>query len=168
MDRAMDREWRSAAARWSFGIGCFGVALSLARFLFAHERYELIYLPPLLFLIGLVVVWKPLFALATKPLIAFVDSLFFPGGKLEKPVLNLKLPAYYLSEGRYEEALAEYRKILRHYPDVAEAYEQAIWIEAVVNGSPQRAAKLLRRARRRRVEVGETFARLCVAVRMPA
>jgi RnfABCDGE-type electron transport complex B subunit len=82
--------------------------------------------------------------------------------------INIKGYIEAAGEGRYEEALAEYRKILRHYPDVAEAYEQAIWIEAVVNGSPQRAAKLLRRARRRRVEVGETFARLCVAVRMPA
>jgi len=156
----MNRELRGSLARWLFGVGCFGVALYLVRFIFANEHYELLHLPPLVFLVGLAAVWKPLFRLATKPLIAFVDSVFLPGGKLEKPVLNLKLPAYYLREHRYEEALAEYRKILKHHPRTAEAYEQAIWLEAVPFASRKRAAKLLRQARRRDVAIDRSYVRL--------
>jgi tetratricopeptide (TPR) repeat protein len=78
-----------------------------------------------------------------------VDLIFSPGGRLEKPVLNLKLPAHYLKEGRYGEALAEYRRILKHHPDETEAWEKAIWLESRIFGRTAAAAKLERAARRR-------------------
>ncbi len=91
------------------------------------------------------------FYLATRPLMAVIDGIFLPGGRLEKPVLNLKLPAHYLDEARYEEALKEYRQILKHYPDETEAYEKSIWLEAAVFKRPAAARALLKRAKRRRL-----------------
>lgn len=105
------------------------------------------------FLAAAIVLWTMLFRLATKPLLHLVDMVFFPGGRLDKPVLNLKLPAHYLKEERYEEALAEYRLILKHHPDEAEAWERAIWLESEIFGRPSAAAKLARAARRRGVPV---------------
>ena len=105
------------------------------------------------FLVGAVLLWSMVFDLATRPLFALVDLVFFPGGKFSRPVLNLKLPEYYVNEGRYAEALAEYRKIMRHHPDEAEAYERAIWIVQSVMQQPREAARLLRRARRRRLQL---------------
>jgi len=101
------------------------------------------------FLAAMAFLWAMLFRLATKPLMLLVDLIFSPGGRLEKPVLNLKLPAHYLKEGRYGEALAEYRRILKHHPDETEAWEKAIWLESRIFGRTAAAAKLERAARRR-------------------
>ena len=65
------------------------------------------------FLGAIALLWANLFRLATKPLMLFIDLVFSPGGRLEKPVLNLKLPAHYLNEKRHEEALAEDHPSLR-------------------------------------------------------
>ena len=59
------------------------------------------------------------------------DSLFFPGGKLSKPPLDLKLPNYLIREGRFTEALEEYQRIPSlavydlHYFDLIEPATQA-------------------------------------------
>jgi hypothetical protein len=106
------------------------------------------------FLASMAFLWTTIFRLATKPILVFIDLVFSPGGRLEKPVLNLKLPAHYLKAERYEEALAEYRKILKHHPGETEAWEKAIWLESEVFGRRKAAAKLRRAARRRRVPLG--------------
>lgn len=137
--------------RWLAGAGLLGLAwhwgtreqdpVNPARLLLAAGS----------FLSAMLVMWKPLFHFATRPLMALIDAVFLPGGKLEKPLLNLKLPAHYLDEARYGEALAEYRKILRHYPDEAEAYEKSIWLEAAVFKNRSAARALLKKAKRRRL-----------------
>ena len=99
--------------------------------------------------------WTMLFMLATKPLMLLVDLIFSPGGRLEKPILNLKLPEHYLKEGRYEEALAEYRRILKHHPGETEAWEKAIWLESRIFGRTAAAAKLERTARRHGLRSGQ-------------
>jgi hypothetical protein len=106
------------------------------------------------FLAAMAFLWATAFRLATKPFRLLVDLVFSPGGRLEKPILNLKLPAHYLKEGRYEEALAEYRRILRHHPDETEAWEKAIWLESRIFGRNAAAAKLERTARRRGLRPG--------------
>lgn len=137
--------------RWLAGAGLLGLAwhwgtreqdpVNPARLLLAAAS----------FLAALLFLWKPIFHLATRPLFALIDAIFFPGGASGKPSLNLKLPAHYLDEARYEEALAEYRKILRHYPDETEAYEKSIWLQAAVFKDPAAARALLKKAKRRRL-----------------
>ncbi len=109
------------------------------------------------FALGAIVLWQPLFTLLTRPLIAMVDSLFFPGGKLEKPTLNLKLPAYFINEGRYTEALEEYKRIMKHYPDEVEAYEKSIWLCQDILNEPDKAQNILRKAGKRNLAIDERF-----------
>lgn len=154
----MYRDFVFAAIRWAVGIGLIGCAWVLIST--CHDGEGPIDLTRLVlggvaFLAGVAVMWRWIFSLATRPLMTFVDSLYFPGGQLEKPVLNLKLPAHYVNEGRYEEALAEYGQILKHYPKEPEAYEKSIWILCAVENRPAEAARLLRRARRRGLPIDE-------------
>ena len=95
----------------------------------------------------------------TRPFMLLIDSVFFPGGKRSKPVLNLKLPAYYVKEQRYAEALDEYEKILKHYPDEVEAYEGAIWLYSEIFDEKGEAEKLIRKASRRRLVLDERIVR---------
>jgi tetratricopeptide (TPR) repeat protein len=151
----MLREYQGTLIRWLFGIGLLG--LSFRCVTEGYERLDLLsmLLGFFFFILGICALWKTIFHLATRPFTLFIDSIFFPGGELSKPVLNLKLPAYYTNEGRYEEALVEYQRILRHYPDEIEAYEKAIWLYLEVFDQPFEAKKLLRRARRRRLPLDE-------------
>ncbi len=159
----MTRETVKTTLRWLLAIGLFLFAwrkiVPLAE-LEAKADPGPILLAALSFLIGAALIWADVFRLATLPLTALIDSLIFPRTKLAKPVLNLKLPAHYLNEARYEEALAEYHKILKHYPDEREAYEKAIWLEASIFHRPAAAEKLLRRAARRRIELDERLTML--------
>ncbi len=157
----MSRDLLLALVRWLVGLVLLGLAWYLV---IPQETEDPIDVPRLLlgaaaFVAGIAMLWPMILHLATKPLLRMVDSLFSPGGRLEKPILNLKLPAHYVNEGRYEEALAEYRKILRAHPGEAEAYEKAIWLEAEVFQRRGEAMKLLRRAKRRRVELDERVVR---------
>jgi hypothetical protein len=138
-------------AQWLAGMGL----LSLAWHWGTKEQDPLnlmrLLLAALAFSAGVAFLWKPIFDFATRPLMAVIDAIFLPGGRLEKPVLNLKLPAHYLDEARYEEALMEYRQTLKYYPNETEAYEKSIWLEAAVFKRPAAARALLKRANRRRL-----------------
>lgn len=112
------------------------------------------------FLASMMILWSYLFRLVTKPFRLLADWIFFPGEHLRKPILNRKLPAHYLKEERYEEALAEYRKILKYYPEETEAWEKAIWLEAEIFGRTNEAVKLVRSARRRGVTLDSRILRL--------
>lgn len=131
------------------GISFFGLAFWTATAGFDAKSYGLMLATIPLFLMGLFIVWKRLFALAVRPFVIFIESIYLPGGKLAKPVLNLKLPAYYLNEGRYTEALEEYRKIVKHHPDEVEAYERLIWLHCEIFDEVDEAKRLVRRAKRR-------------------
>lgn len=135
--------------RWLAGIGLLGLAYHWGVKMQDPIDPVALLIGIFCFFAGVVMMWKPIFFVVTRPFMAFIDAIFFPGGPIEKPVLNLKLPAHYLDEARYEEALAEYRQILKHYPDEAEAYEKAIWLEAAVFKDAAAAKSLLKRAKRR-------------------
>ena len=145
----MLRDHQGTLIRWIFGVGFLGLSFRCATTGYNRPDFVLLLIGVLFLVIGIVFLWKTIFHVATRPLMLLVDSIFFPGGELPKPVLNLKLPAYYLNEGRFDEALIEYRKILKYYPDEVEAYEKTIWLYLTVFKEPREAEKLLRRAKRR-------------------
>ena len=146
--------------RWGGAIGCFGIALFLAKNGYESAEFHIMFLGVPVFGLGILIIWKPLFQLLTYPVRLFVDAIFFPGGSLEKPLLNLKLPAYYIEQGRYADARTEYRRILNHYPDEVEAYEKLIWLELEIFEDREEARKLLRRARRRHLTLSQNFDRM--------
>lgn len=145
--------------RLLFAGGCFGFSFWAATYGYRNMQLTLMVSSVPMFIIGALTIWTPLFALLTRPLIAMVDSIFFPGGKLEKPILNLKLPAYLINEGRYTEAQEEYRRILKYYPDEIEAYERLIWLHQEVFHEPEKARRILSRAERRHLALDERFRR---------
>lgn len=151
----MTDETKGTLMRWAIGWVCFGFAGWCIERGLRLDDWETILLSVPLFLVGVLCFWKTIFHVATRPLILMVDSLFFPGGELEKPVLNLKLPRYYIEQGRFDEALTEYRRILKYYPDETEAYEKAVWLYLEVFDEPTQARRLISRARRRRLVLDE-------------
>ncbi len=155
----MIRQYQGTFIRWFLGVGLLGLAFHLV--VNGYHRLDIAYFSGglLCFVLGIVALWKTIFHVATRPFTLFIDSIFFPGGKLPKPVLNLKLPAYYLNESRFEEALAEYQKVLKYHPDAVEAYEKAIWLNLDIFDDPDEARKLLRRARRRGLVLDERILR---------
>ena len=155
----MLRDYYSSVIRWLFGVGLLGLAYHYATTGYEYGQFGRILGGAGLFVLGILFLWKTIFHLATRPLTRLVDSLFFPGGKLGKPLLNLKLPAYYINEGRYDEALVEYRKTLKHYPDEIEAYEKTIWLLHDVFQDKSAAEKLIRKAKRRNLPLDERVVR---------
>ena len=83
------------------------------------------------------------------PFLFMAERLYFPGGKLDKPVLSYDLPDYYRKQRRYVEALERYEIIVEHYPDEIRAWRGAIEVLGFDLGDPERAAKLLGKAQRR-------------------
>ena len=55
------------------------------------------------------------------PFLRFIDSIYLPGGHARKPPLNYDLAWHYEKMGRDDEALDEYRMILKYYPGELEA-----------------------------------------------
>lgn len=155
----MFRDYYSRLIRWLCGIGLLGVSYELATKGYESGQLTRIIAGAGVFILGILFLWPTIFHLATRPLMRMVDSLFFPGGKLGKPLLNLKLPAFYINEGRYDEAFAEYRKILKHYPDEVEAYEKSIWLLYDIFHKPGDARKLIRQAKRRGLSLDERIVR---------
>ena len=151
----MSQEFTRVVFRWIFGISFLGLAFWAATVGYRIENYSLMFGSVPLFIVGIGIVWKQLFALAVQPLMLFIESIYLPGGKLSKPVLNLKLPAYYFNEGRYSEALEEYRKVLKYYPDEIEAYERLIWLHSEIFDEIGEARKLIRKAKRRHLVLDE-------------
>jgi tetratricopeptide (TPR) repeat protein len=146
--------------RWGGAVGCFGFSLYLAKAGYESQQFHFMFLGVPVFGLGILIIWKPLFTIITHPIRLLVDSIFFPGGSLEKPVLNLKLPAYYIREKRYEEAREEYWKILKHYPKEVEPYEKLIWLAIEVFEDPREARKVLGRARRRNISLEQNYGRM--------
>lgn len=97
-------------------------------------------------MIGLIALWESLFAAATRPFIILIESILFPATKFNNPPLNLKLPGFYINEGRYDEAPIEYRKIIKHYPAETGTYEKAIWLCVEIFEEPEESIKFFKRA----------------------
>lgn len=56
----------------------------------------------------------------------FIDAVFFPGGRESKPPYTLKLARFYVEKERWEEAEAEYERMLSFYPQELEAWEERL------------------------------------------
>lgn len=158
----MGHEIYRTILRLILAIGCFGFSFWAATSGYKNLQLSLMVSSVPIFVIGVLTIWKPLFQLLTRPFMVLVDDLFFPGGKLEKPTLNLKLPAYLINEGRFTEALEEYETILKHYPNEVEAYEKSVWLLCEKFEEPERALRLLKRAERRNLKLEDRFLRLAV------
>lgn len=141
--------------RWIFAIGCFGVSASLVRNGTQELNPSQIALGILFLTVGITSIFTKLLEIACRPAVMMVDAIFFPGGKLSKPIKNLKLPAYYEKEMRLEEALAEYEKVIRYYPDEPIAYEGAIRILIREFDDYPAAEKLFARSQRRNLVLSD-------------
>lgn len=75
-------------------------------------------------------------------------TLFFPEARFNKPTLSYTLADFYFEQGRHAEALAEYQKIIRHYPDERLAYLGLISL-CRLTGARRLAEKYERRFRKR-------------------
>jgi len=141
--------------RLIFGIALFGIAVWSAKKGYDIMDPTYLVIGVICFVIGLIAVWESLFAAATRPFMALIESIVFPVTKFNKPLLNLKLPAYYIDEGRYDEALIEYMKIIKYYPDETGAYEKAIWLHVEIFEDSEEAMKLFNRAKKRNISLSE-------------
>jgi len=87
---------------------------------------------------------KPFAALAGE----CFGSIFFPNTRFQKPPLSYLLANLYYKEMRYEDALEEYQKIIRYYPNERTAYLELISICQLI-GETKLARKYLHRFKRR-------------------
>ncbi|MFT5468477.1 MAG: tetratricopeptide (TPR) repeat protein [Verrucomicrobiales bacterium] len=84
------------------------------------------------------------------PFTWMVDAFFGTGaGEGGKPPLDLRLAQFYVKEGRFEEALEEYLRVMKFHPYVAETWEQAILMTAKVSPDRAKVDRLFRRALRK-------------------
>lgn len=55
-------------------------------------------------------------------------NIFFPSEEFSRPPLSYKLARHYRMVRRFEDALAQYRKIIRYYPEETDAYLELLAI----------------------------------------
>ena len=65
---------------------------------------------------------------------------FFPSSRFARPPLSYTRARQFVAEKKYEEAIAAFQEILRHYPEEKEPYKQIIWI-ATLTGQTALAEK---------------------------
>ena len=85
--------------RWIFGIALFGIAVWSAKKGYNIMDPTYLVIGVICFVIGVIAVWESPFTAATRPFMILIESILFPGTKFNKPLLNLKLPAYYINGG---------------------------------------------------------------------
>lgn len=76
------------------------------------------------------------------------ESLFWPTDTYLPPPL-FKLAAWYVEQGRYAEALAEYEKILKHHRHNSDAYRGLLYVLHACMGDVQSAEKIYQKARKK-------------------
>lgn len=80
--------------------------------------------------------------------IGLIDMLFMPAGTYTPPALY-KLPEWYISQGRYADALAEYDKIQKHHPRDLAAFEGRLYVIYACMGDVATAESVFRKGLRR-------------------
>jgi tetratricopeptide (TPR) repeat protein len=73
-------------------------------------------------------------------------QLFFPDDHYSKPPLSYRLARRYREEHRWEDAIRQYRKIIRYYPNERDAYLELLHVASEMEDKElyQKYAKLLR------------------------
>jgi tetratricopeptide (TPR) repeat protein len=79
---------------------------------------------------------------------SYFESLFWPSDLGVAPALH-KLPEWYLQEGRYADALAEYEKMIRNHPRMPEAYQGLLYVLYACMGDTVSADKRYRKGLRK-------------------
>jgi tetratricopeptide (TPR) repeat protein len=92
---------------------------------------------------GSVLVAPELAAWAVIPISSAFDAIFLGRRDFDPPPAAYTLARFYREQERYEEALEEYRKIIRYHPEEIAAYLEAIEI-AQANALPKVARRLYR------------------------
>jgi len=99
-------------------------------------------------LAGAVIIASPdLIRIASNLISRFIIGLFFPQEHATLP-LDYTLARFYRKKERWEEALAQYEKLLDAHPKALPAYIEAIEVASAA-GWPEEARKLLTKALRR-------------------
>ena len=89
---------------------------------------------------GTILAW-PIARLLAEP----AGSLYYPGGQFDKPPPMYGIPEAKRNKGLYREALAEYARIAREYPDEVKPYEEMMDIAIVELRSPRHCDDIYRR-----------------------
>jgi len=130
-------------------MGCFGISLWLFKKSAIDPEPETGLGYGMLGMIGVIVcaalMAPEIYTLITRA----VDALYFPGGKLDKPILSYKLPEFYRKEERFEESLEQYDIILEHYPREARAWIGAVELLIEDFGNREQAEDYYQRGRRK-------------------
>ncbi len=158
--------WFITAIRWLIGLGLLGFGISLITreipptsppadveigldSLRPDLHFGRLFLGMASIIAGAIAIAPDLIRVAASPLLGLIDSIFLPGRRGGKPDLNLRLPVYYREQERYEDALAEYRKIIRFHPERPEGWIGAIELLLEPFERPAKARKLYERGRRK-------------------
>ncbi len=113
--------------RWRWGLFVGGVAFGLTTWFIGEGHPGLVFLNGLAVMaVAFLLVSTDFAALLASPILKFIDSVYLPGGHLDKALLNYDLPLYYERHFRGEEALAAYIQLIRAYPDQINAYAGAV------------------------------------------
>lgn len=111
------------------------------------------------------VLWAiPMFALfailmmpeLVRPFTFVVDWLLgtMPGSN-EKPPLDLRLARHYVKEERYEDALAEYLRVMSHHPGVVETYVKVMEMIAELGGNMRELDAVYQKGQRKLTSPGD-------------
>ena len=101
-----------------------------------------------LIVVGLLIL-PELLHFAAEPLLIWIDSLFFPRGRLGKPPVDYRLTDFYMERGEYEKLADAHEEHLRNHPRELRPYVELIVAYRHHLGEPVRAKKLLVQARRK-------------------
>ena len=53
--------------RWGGAVGCFGISFYLAKEGYESQQFNIMFLGAPVFALGILIIWKPLFQLITRP-----------------------------------------------------------------------------------------------------
>lgn len=116
--------------RWALGIGIGAWGISSVRSTLAtFSQFDAdsalqFGFAGLALIIAAALIAPDLARLASGPLIVFVESLYVPSLRADKPPLTFRLGRYYAANGRLKDAETEYLRMLRFYPEATDG-----WIE---------------------------------------
>ncbi|MES2706022.1 MAG: hypothetical protein V4726_05400 [Verrucomicrobiota bacterium] len=84
--------------------------------------------PAIVWIIIVLLVAPELILLASARFTGFIDNVFFPGSREKKPPYTLKLARFYVQKQRWDDAEAEYARMLSFYPDQLEAWKESLHV----------------------------------------
>ncbi len=137
MRNSREPEFYNLFGRWASAVFIAGslVGLELAEFCTfnpyaAGERhggyFTNIFVVTLLCILSAMLIAPEIATLASSGFTGFIDAVFFPGGREKLPPYTLKLARFYVEKQRWDDAEAEYARMLSFYPDQPEAWQERL------------------------------------------